>query len=129
MAKNFVQPGNVVTLPAPSGGVKSGDAVHVGSLFGVCNFDAAAGADVEVSLTGVWQLPKDGNGVTQGAAVYWNGSAVAQTPVSGYPLIGVATERLWRLPAWLLSGSTAFRSSGKSLAGVDGSRPLYVQST
>ena len=47
--KNFVQPGNTVTLIAPSGGVKSGDPLLVGSLFGVCATDALEGAEVEVS--------------------------------------------------------------------------------
>ena len=35
MAKNFIQPGRVVTLVAPTGGVLSGQAVQVGALFGI----------------------------------------------------------------------------------------------
>ena len=47
--KNYVQPGNVVTLIAPAN-VKSGDGVLVGSLFGVAAYDALIGAEVEVAL-------------------------------------------------------------------------------
>ena len=93
MAENYVQRGDTVTLTAPgSTGVKSGDAVLVGGLFGIAQFDALEGEDVEVTLVGVWTLPKDGNGIGQGEAVYWTGSEVSQTPASGYPLIGAATE-------------------------------------
>ena len=53
MAKNFIQPGRVVTLVAPTGGVLSGQAVQVGALFGVAAFDAIGGADVEVALEGI----------------------------------------------------------------------------
>ena len=68
--KNFVQPGNVVTLIAP-GDVKSGDLVVVGSLAGVAAYDALAGAEVEVSLVGVFDLPCTGP-IEAGAPVYWS---------------------------------------------------------
>ena len=58
MAKNFIRPGRIVTLVAPTGGVLSGQAVQVGALFGIAAFDAIAGADVEVALEGIWELPK-----------------------------------------------------------------------
>jgi hypothetical protein len=48
MGKNL-QPGRVVTLVAPTGGVLSGQAVQVGALFGIAAFDAIGGADVEVA--------------------------------------------------------------------------------
>jgi predicted RecA/RadA family phage recombinase len=56
--KNFVQPGDVVTLTAPSGGVSSGDLVVIAAMCGVCATDAAEGAEVEVKTTGVFDLPK-----------------------------------------------------------------------
>ena len=41
--KNVVQErGRVITVAAPSGGVTSGQAVLIGSMFGVCAEDAAA---------------------------------------------------------------------------------------
>src|SRR6476646_8762891 len=69
MAKNFIQPGRVVTLVAPTGGVVSGQAVQVGALFGVAAFDAVGGTGVEVALEGVWELPKAAVAIARGAPV------------------------------------------------------------
>jgi predicted RecA/RadA family phage recombinase len=90
--KNFVQPGNTVTLAA-SAGVKSGDLVIVGALAGVANYDApAAGGDVEVSLVGVFTLPKStGAAINQGAKTYWDVSESNCTATdTGNMLIGAA---------------------------------------
>jgi predicted RecA/RadA family phage recombinase len=92
--KTFIQSGNVVTLAAPAA-VKSGDGVLVGSLFGVAAYDAAAGADVECSIVGVYELPKASGAINQGAKVYW---VAADKNCSGADasgankLIGAATE-------------------------------------
>ena len=58
MAKNIIQPGDTLTVTAPAGGVTSGDAVEINSLFGVAAFDAVAGDPVEVTVAGVFELPK-----------------------------------------------------------------------
>lgn len=87
--KNYVQPGNVVTLTSPAGGVRSGDGILVGSLFGVAAYDAAAGEEVEVSLVGVYELPKAAGAIGEGAKAYWDGAAKAVTgTASGNKLIG-----------------------------------------
>ncbi len=89
--KNFVQSGNVVTLPAPTGGVLSGGGMLVGSLFGVAAYDAAQGAEVECALTGIFDLPKATGAITVGAKVYWDNTAKnVTTTASGNSLIGVA---------------------------------------
>ncbi len=72
MATNHVQPGNTITLTAPSGGVSSGDGVLIGAFFGVAQYDAEAGDEVEVDLTGVWDLPKAAEAFTEGDVVYWD---------------------------------------------------------
>jgi predicted RecA/RadA family phage recombinase len=72
MAKNFIQPGDTVTLTAPIGDVSSGDLIVVGNFAGVCAYDAAAGEEVEVTLTGVWELPKASGQINEGAAVWWS---------------------------------------------------------
>ena len=88
--KNFVQSGNTVTLTAPAN-VKSGEVVNVGSLIGIAAFDAAQNAEVEVSLTGVFELAADGP-ISQGEAVYWNSvskkCSAADSPTT--PLLGAA---------------------------------------
>lgn|SRR5215813_2520665 len=86
--KNFIQPGEVVTLPAPAGGCKSGDVITVGKLIGVAAYDAVAGADVETQLVGVFELPKaSATTFSAGAPVSWVSGAAA---ASGTPIIGAA---------------------------------------
>lgn len=94
MAKNFIQPGRVVTLVAPTGGVLSGQAVQVGALFGIAAFDAIGGADVEVALEGIWELPKAAVAIARGAPVFWDTAAgnVAADIGTSNALIGGATE-------------------------------------
>jgi predicted RecA/RadA family phage recombinase len=71
MAKNYLHEGWTIAVPAPTGGVHSGDPILVGGFFGVANYDAEQTLPVEITLGGVWQLPK---AVTVtfavGAAVY-----------------------------------------------------------
>ncbi len=61
--KNFVQPGDVVPITAPAL-LASGDPVLVGSLFGVATTDIANGAEGEVQVEGVFDLPKTTGGGT-----------------------------------------------------------------
>lgn len=51
--KNFIQPGDVITVTAPTGGISSGDGIVIGNLFGICSTDADQTEEVELSLTGV----------------------------------------------------------------------------
>lgn len=71
--RNYVQRGDALTIPAPTGGVSSGDAVLAGALFGVAAANAAEGEDVAVSVEGVFELPKKAaDAVTVGAVLYWD---------------------------------------------------------
>lgn len=89
--KNFVQPGDMITVAAPNGGIASGAGVLAGSLFGIAACTAAEGADVEIKTTGVFDLPKASGAITQGAKVYWDDTAKnVTTTASGNSLIGVA---------------------------------------
>jgi predicted RecA/RadA family phage recombinase len=95
MAKNFIQEGNTVTLTAPAvTGCKSGDLIIVGALAGVAAYDAAAGDEVEVTLTGVWELPKAAGEINEGATVWWSTttSDVANASGAGLFPIGVAVR-------------------------------------
>jgi len=55
--KNFVQPGDNITLNAPAD-VLSGAGVIIGSIFGVANGDVLSGAPVVLSTVGVFDLPR-----------------------------------------------------------------------
>lgn len=70
--KNFIQPGNVITLTAPAN-VSSGDFVLVGALFGVAARDALSGDPVECRTEGVFELPKAAAlAINEGDALYWD---------------------------------------------------------
>jgi predicted RecA/RadA family phage recombinase len=74
--KNFIQPGNTLTLTAPSGGVVSGSAYLIGSLFVVASGSADAGEPFEGVRVGAFTLPKaTGQTWTEGAALYWDDTA------------------------------------------------------
>ena len=58
MAKNYIQPGHTITVAAPTGGVLSGDGVLIGTLFGIAQYDAVEGAEVEILTEGVVEIGK-----------------------------------------------------------------------
>ena len=91
--KNYVQPGNTLTLTAPYA-VTSGDGLLVGAIFGVAAGDAAIGATVEAALTGVFDLTKIGSQAwTVGVKIYWDDTNKRCTTVAtDNTLIGVAVE-------------------------------------
>ena len=92
--KNYVQEGNTITVTAPAT-VTSGQLVVVGSIVGVAAFDAATGADVEVTVEGVFELPKVTTDViAQGDKLYWDSGQAKLTKTAGTgskPMVGVAT--------------------------------------
>jgi predicted RecA/RadA family phage recombinase len=72
MAKNFVQPGNVLTITA-GGSVASGSPVPIGDLIGIALNAAVTGETVDLRLDGVWELPKvSADTITAGQSVYWD---------------------------------------------------------
>ena len=91
--KNYVQPGNTVTLTAPYV-VTSGDGLLVGSIFGIASADTALNDPVETALTGVFDLTKVGSQAwTVGAKGYWDDTNKRTASVAtSNTLIGVATE-------------------------------------
>ena len=91
--KNYVQPGNTITLTAPYA-VASGDGLLVGSIFGVASGTAALGETVEAALTGVYDLKKVASQAwAAGDKVYWDNTAkVCTTTVGTNTLIGAAVK-------------------------------------
>lgn len=57
MAKNFAQPGKVITVTAPAD-VSSGALVEVGAIVGVATHDAKSGEALELALEGVFEVEK-----------------------------------------------------------------------
>jgi predicted RecA/RadA family phage recombinase len=91
--KNYVQAGLTVSLIAPYA-VASGAGVLVGSIFGVAGTAAEAGASVEATRQGVFNIKKKAaTAITAGAKVYWDDTAKEITPTaSGNKLVGAALE-------------------------------------
>lgn len=93
MATNYVQPGDVLTLTAPEGGVVSGTGYVVGGFFVVAMGDAEADEAFQGMVTGVHLLPKTTGQVwTEGVPLYWDAApgALTSNEASG-PFVGGAT--------------------------------------
>jgi predicted RecA/RadA family phage recombinase len=91
--KNYVQPGNTITLAVPYA-VESGDGFLVGAIFGVATGAAANGESVEAALVGVFDLKKVGSQAwAAGDKVYWdNTNKEATKTTTDNTLIGAAVE-------------------------------------
>lgn len=90
--KNWIQPGDQITVVAPSAIASGGLGVLVGSIFGVSVGPAANAADIEIATRGVFRLAKaTGAAWTQGQRLYWDDTAKNVTGTVGTnKLIGVA---------------------------------------
>ena len=87
--KNYIQPGDMLTVTAPSN-LASGAGVLIGSIFGVAANAALSGASMEMAVKGVFDLVKVGTQAwTVGQLVYWTGTACTNV-ASTNKLIGVA---------------------------------------
>lgn len=91
--KNFVQPGDVVTLTAPYA-VSSGGGCLVDSVFGVATSDVAISVAGEFKTMGVFDIAKtSAQAWTQGQKIYWdNTNKRCDSDASVGPEIGYATE-------------------------------------
>lgn len=92
--KNHIQKGDFITVPAPAGGILSGEGVIIGNIFGIAAYAAAVGEPVELATTGVYQLPKATAAMmTLGARVAWDNTAKnINVPGTGRFPLGIAAE-------------------------------------
>jgi predicted RecA/RadA family phage recombinase len=90
--KNFIQTGAMITVPAPSGGIASGQGMIVGGLFGIAATSAPEGSSLEIATTGVFDLPKaPATVLALGDRVAWDDTAkVIAPPAAGLYPVGVA---------------------------------------
>lgn len=89
--KNYIQPGENITLAAPYD-VAAGGGALVGTVFGVAQGAALTGADVVLVRRGVFEMAKtSAQAWTVGAKLYWdNTNKVVTTAASGNTIIGAA---------------------------------------
>lgn len=93
--KNFLNPGETMTYKAPAGGVVSGLAYLIGSLFVVAEAtQATAGAQFAGVVEGHVTLPKPNEGdLVEGQALFWDATNLRVTvdPTAGLPIGTVGT--------------------------------------
>lgn len=92
MARNYVQPGETLTLIAPRA-LASGDGFLVGNIFAIALTAAAAGAPVEGRRVGVFDGPKATGAWTTGQKLYWDNTAFnLTTTATNNVLVGAAVQ-------------------------------------
>ena len=92
MATNYIQPGRSITVAAPSGGVLSGDGVLIGTLFGIAQYDAVEGAEVEILTEGVVEIGKTSAlAIGVGDRLFWDDTnKVVNKTTTAQQQVGVA---------------------------------------
>lgn len=93
--RNFIQPGEVLTLTAPTGGVVSGGVYKIGLFIVVAASTVAQTLPFEGKLNGVFDVPKaTGQAWTEGALVYWDDTAKNFTTTVGTNTLAGKAARL-----------------------------------
>ena len=89
---NYLQPGNIIEITAPSGGVVSGAPVVVNQMIGIAAKTEAAGVAVNIQITGVFTVNKvSAQAWAEGSPIYWDEAASLFTIVEGGLFAGLAT--------------------------------------
>ncbi|WP_022949527.1 DUF2190 family protein [Methylohalobius crimeensis] len=104
MAKNFVQPGNVIDHAASGADIASGEVVPIGNLLGVALKKIPDGETGSVRLIGVFTVPKVSAAViAQGETLTWDVSAGAFDDNQATPATGDITGAA--AVAWQAAGA------------------------
>lgn len=91
--RTFIEHGEVIEIPAPTGGAKSGDVIVTGVTIGIATHDAVEGDPLRVKFGGVHQVATATSQAwaTQGLAIYWDATNKVFTTTVGSNLkAGVA---------------------------------------
>lgn len=116
MATTYVQPGDVLTFTAPTGGVTSGTPLFINGLFVIPQTTALAGVAFEGMIVGVHKLTKtDSQAWLEGQEIFWDlANSCATDDVTAGPSIGFAAAAV-AVTAGLTTGYVAL--SGKPSKG------------
>jgi predicted RecA/RadA family phage recombinase len=107
--KTYKQPGTVLTLTAPTGGVVSGTAYLIGTLVVIATKTVAETLPFEALVVGVVDVPKAvEEGWTEGLKIYWDDTAKEFTATVGAnTLVGVAVQPIVPLEVTIVSDALA----------------------
>lgn len=94
MAQNYIQPGEVLPVVAPSGGMTTGLPYLFVNLVGISLNTVLVGATGELALTGIWSVAKvTGAAWVLGDLLYWDNTAKNFTKTAtSNTLAGYAAE-------------------------------------
>jgi predicted RecA/RadA family phage recombinase len=92
--KNYIQPSRTLTVTAPAGGVVSGQGVLIGTLFGIAQYDAVEGAEVEILTEGVVEVPKTSAlQIDVGDRLFWDATnKVVNKTATAQICVGIAVS-------------------------------------
>jgi predicted RecA/RadA family phage recombinase len=92
--KSYIQPGHALTVTTPAGGVLSGEGVLIGTLFGIAQYDAVEGAEVEILTEGVVEIPKTSAlQIDVGDRLFWDATnKVVNKTATAQVCVGVAVS-------------------------------------
>ncbi len=126
MASKFVQPGDVVELIAPSGGVVVDVPLLIGGVLVVPLVTVAQTLAFSAQFTGVWTLDKtSAQAWTEGQKIYWDaGNDRADSDGTLGPLIGVAVA-----VAANPTATGVVRLNGNAPSGIEGPQAAIVSLT
>jgi len=109
--KTFKQPGEFMTLTAPSGGVVSGTAYLIGTLLVIATKTVAQTLPFEAMTCGVVDVPKVADEVwTEGLKIYWDDTAKKFTlddNSAANKLVGVAITPIVTISVGLATSALA----------------------
>lgn len=91
MEAKFVAPANTVDY-TPSADVAAGDVVVQSALIGVAVADIPANTLGAIAVEGTFDIVKDANAISAGAAVFWDAVAGNATATTKTAVLGVAVE-------------------------------------
>lgn len=91
--KNYVSSGDILTMTAPEGGVKSGKFIAIGALCGYPQTDAAGGEKFALKTLGVYVETVAADApITAGTPIFWDG---AQLTTAGDDLVDPVGDALY----------------------------------
>jgi predicted RecA/RadA family phage recombinase len=92
--KAYIQPGRALTVIAPAGGVLSGQGVLIGTLFGIAQYDAVEGAEVEILTEGVVEIDKTSAlQIDVGDRLFWDATnKVVNKTATAQVCVGIAVS-------------------------------------
>lgn len=118
MGTSYIAQGDVITIPAPTGGVVAGTAYLIGGLVVIAKDTAAETVNFDAYVTGVHSVVKaNSQAWTVGAVIYWDNSGAAFTTASTSNYrAGVAVEAV-ASTAGLIVGKVRLNGVGVTAVG------------